>query len=91
MPKSKLVIISSEGAKETVSSPLLRFIRDYAVVLNDFEIHTTKGAGNATCASGIYNSETIKIHRSGSQGGVVELAAMVTRHEVGTVIFLSDP
>lgn len=61
MPKPKLIIISSEGARTGANSPLLRFIRDYAVILENFEIHTTAGTGHAICASGIYGMEGISI------------------------------
>jgi len=89
--KPKIAIIASEGARDDPSSPLLRFIRDYAKVLKKFDIYTTAGTGNAICASGLYNLDEVAWHRSGPMGGVVELAAMVARMQVGTVIFLSDP
>ena len=88
--KAKLLIMSSWGARSDPSSPLLRFVRDYAGILKKFEIHATGGTGHSMLASGLYRDE-ITCHRSGPDGGVVELAAMVARRKVGAVIFLSDP
>jgi methylglyoxal synthase/DNA-binding transcriptional regulator LsrR (DeoR family) len=89
--KPILLLMASRGAREDVSSPLLRFVRDYANVLKKFEIHATGGTADSIVATGFYNRDIDVIpHRSGPRGGVVELAAMVARGQSRVVIFFSD-
>lgn len=89
--KPRLLIMASWGARGDPGSPLLRFVRDNVTTLRNFEICATGGTGRSILATGLYDKEEIKIFRSGPDGGVVELAALVAKQECEAVIFLSDP
>ena len=83
--------MASSRTRRDPRGPLLRFVRDHARVLKQFEIHATKGTSNSILATGLYTKEEVREHRSGREGGVVELAAMVADRDCEVFIFLSDP
>src|SRR5437899_467973 len=89
--KAKLLIMASWGARSDPGSPLLHFVRDYVGALKKFEIHATGGTARSILSTGLFTKEEIVPHRSGPDGGVVELAAMVASQDCKTVIFMSDP
>lgn len=89
--KAKLLIMASWGSRSSPTSPLLRFVRDYASILKKFDIHATRGTGRSILSTGLYKNNEVACHRAGPEGGVVQLAAMVARQECEAVIFLSDP
>jgi methylglyoxal synthase len=89
--KPRLLIMASSGARKDPASPLLRLIRDYSETLKRFAIHATRGTGQSILGTGLFNRDEIKLLRSGPDGGVVEVAAMVARKESQIVIFISDP
>jgi methylglyoxal synthase/DNA-binding transcriptional regulator LsrR (DeoR family) len=59
--------------------------------LRKFEICATAGTAHSILGTGLYENDEISRYRSGRDGGVVELAAIVARRECEAVIFLSDP
>lgn len=83
--------MASSRTRKDPRGPLLRFVRDHARVLKQFEIHATRGTYNSILATGLYTKEEVRDHRSGREGGVVELAAMVADRDCEVFIFLSDP
>jgi|GEM_PF-2050836 len=89
--KPKLLIMASWRARSEPNSPLLRFVRDHATQLKEFEIHATEGTYHSILATGLYTKNDVNWHRAGPEGGVVELAAMVARKDCEVFIFLSDP
>ncbi len=89
--KPKLLLMASYRTRLDPRGPLLRFVRDHAHVLKKFEIHATEGTYHSILATGLYTRDEVKGHRSGPEGGVVELAAMVARRDCEVFIFLSDP
>lgn len=91
LSKPKLLIMASWQTRDEPNSPLLRFVRDHANQLKKFEIHATQGTYHSILATGLYSEDEVKGHRSGPEGGVVELAAMVARKDCEVFIFLADP
>lgn len=89
--RPNLIVIASWGARQGTSSPLLRFVRDNVPVLKRFEVHATGGTARSILGTGLYTPADVFPHRTGADGGIVELAAMVARRVCRTVIFLSDP
>jgi len=89
--KPKLLIMASWGARGDPSSPLLRFVRDHAGTLRQFEVHATEGTYHSILGTGLYKKDEVVSHRSGPEGGVVEMAALVARRDCEVFIFFSDP
>ena len=89
--KPNIAIIASREARTSPSGALVRFVRDHATLLNQFALHATKGTADSVERTGVIVPSIIVRHRSGSQGGVAEIAAMAARGACQAVILLLEP
>ena len=91
LKRPNLLIISSLPYRREPSSPLLRFVRDYSVILKKYNIHTTRGTARVIRGTGMYSENEISEHLSSKEGGIAQLAAMVARGDCVAAILLLDP
>jgi len=89
--KPSVVIVASQRSRESPNSPLLWLARDYADMLKRFTLYTTEGTGRILFGTGLYEESDVVLKRSGRDGGIAQLAAMVARGESSAVILLLDP
>ncbi len=89
--KPGLIIVASPRAQSNPASPLLRLVRDYSRVLKVYEIHATEETARTILGTGIYKEDEVKRHRSGADGGIAQLAAMVARRQCTAAILFLDP
>lgn len=95
--KPKIVVIADQSARLDPDGEFFRFLRDHHTILTQFEIHCTQQTAETFLGTGLYDKNDIVSHRSHLRGdelvlaAVVELIAMVARHDCIAAIFFSNP
>jgi methylglyoxal synthase len=87
----QLVLVATRHAREEETGHFLRFVREHSRVLKRYTLHCTEGTAVSLLSTGQYAKSEIVRHRAGTEGGMVEVAAMVARNECVAVILLIDP
>lgn len=89
--RPKLGVLCGARTRYGPESPFLRIFRDHYDILKHFDFCATGGTAQSIADVGLYPPEQIEFLKSGSRGGVVQLAARVAKAEIAAVLFLTDP